>query len=95
LAAVIEEVFRFDEEDALVFRVRLENRGTEPRRYAPARLGVQVADVTFPVALTDAPGAVPAGRSTQITLVIVGSPDGGSGHLSLKNVFSIVVPPVE
>lgn len=95
VAAVIEEAFRFDEKDALVFRVRLENRGTELRRYSPAHLGVRVAGVTFPVALTDAPGAVPAGRSTLITLVIVGSPEGGRGHLSLKNGFSIVVPPAE
>jgi hypothetical protein len=98
VSAVIEEVLRFEDEDALVFRVRLENRGKNALRYAPGQLGVRVGETVFPVALTDAPGLLPAGRSTRIMLVVVGNPDGSRGGLSIKNSFSLAFPvrvPVE
>jgi hypothetical protein len=93
MTAVIEEAFRFADEDTLVFRVRLENRGREPQRYAPAQLGVRVAGTEFPVALTDAPGVVPAGQASLISVIITGHPDGDRGDLSLQNVFAVLVRP--
>ncbi len=98
VSAVIEEVLRFEDEDALTFRVRLENRGKNALRYSPGQLGVRVGETTFPVALTDAPGLLPAGRSTCVMLVVVGNPDGSRGGLSIKNSFSLAFPvavPVE
>lgn len=98
VSAIIEEVLRFEDEDALTFRVRLENRGKSVLRYAPGQLGVRVGETTFPVSLTDAPGLLPAGRSTRVMLVVVGNPDGSRRGLSIKNTFSLVFPvavPVE
>jgi len=94
VTAVIEEAFRFADEDTLVFRVRLENRSSKPQRYAPAQLGLRLAGTEFPVALTDAPGVVPAGQASRITVIITGHPDGGRGDLSLQNEFTVLVRPI-
>ena len=94
ITVIIDQVFRFPEEDALVFRVRIENRGNRDLRYPPNHLGVRVGEITFPAALTDASGLLPAGRSIRISLLIVGNPDGSPAHLSLKNSFALAMPPI-
>lgn len=94
LATIIEEVFRFEEEDALVFRVRLENHGQQTFRYAPDRLAIRVGETSYPVALTDARGEVPAAHAMIVMMAIVGNPDGSRGDISIKNPFTVVVPPL-
>lgn len=94
VAVVIEEILRFEDEDALVLRVRLENRGKVPLRYAAAQLGVRVAATSLPVALTDAPSLLPSGHSSLVSLVILANSGGHRGGLSLKNNFSLVLPAV-
>ena len=63
--------------------------------YSPAHLAVQVRGKSFPVALTDASGEVPAGHISPITIAIVGNPDGSRANLSVKNQFSIHLPILE
>lgn len=92
LTAVIEEVLGFADEDALVLRVRVENRGKRDRRYVPAHLGVKVSSTVFPVGLTDGDGVFPAGRTAVFHLVITGNPDGTRARLSLKNNFAVALP---
>ncbi len=94
VAVVIEEILRFEDEDALVLRLRLENRGKTALRYAPAQIGVRIATSVLPVALTDASGLLPAQRSSLVSLVILAGSDGSRGGLSLKNSFSLVLPAV-
>lgn len=95
VTTVIESVFRFKTDDALVFKLRVENRTAKPIVYSPAYLAVQVGNKSFPVALTNASGEVPAGQSAAITLAIVGNPDGTRANLSVKNRFSITLPTLE
>lgn len=95
IAATTEEVFRFDDEDALVLRVRLENRGSRTFRYPPTHLAVRTGDRNFPVALTDATGELPAGHATLVTAVVVGNADTTRGHLSVKNTFTLALPPLK
>jgi hypothetical protein len=95
LTITIEEVLRFEAEDALVFQIRLENHGDQPLNYAPTHLAVQIADTVFPVTLTDATGVVPANQATVIAVVIVGQSGTRQAHLSIKNTFSLLVPILE
>ncbi len=90
--AIIEEVFRFTDDDALVFRLRLENPGDQPVRYAATRLAVRVGSWTFPVVLADASGVLPAKSATIAWLVMNSSSDGASAGLSSKNSFTVDVP---
>lgn len=91
-AESVVEVFRFVAEDALVFRLRVENRSAAMVRYAPARLGILVANRLYPAAITDARGEIPAGAAEELWLAIVGEPDGRRAELSLENTFTPVVP---
>lgn len=92
LTITIEELFRITPEDALVFRLRLENPTNQPVHYAPTRLMVRVAHTGFPVALADADGLVPAKTSSTVWLVVAHATDGTSPGLSLDNTFSVDVP---
>lgn len=85
----IEEAYRFEEEDALVFRLLIKNKTAREFRYDPASLSVRVGGRMFPQAISDASGVVPPLAEDPAYFVISGTPDGGRNDLSLKNEFSV------
>lgn len=91
--ATVESVVRFDAEDVLVFHIRLENSRTAAARYDPRGLGVRLGREIFPATLADASGSVPSQGSADIYLVVAGAPDGGRANLSVRENFSVIVPP--
>ena len=92
VTCVIEEVFGFTEEDAVVFRLRLENRSAVPLHCAPARLTMRVGETRFPSAINDAPEELPPGRAVIVHLALVGNPEGTRANLSVKNAFTLALP---
>lgn len=64
----IEEVFRFDPEDTVVFRLRFENTGESEVIYQPQRLAVRVGQNVYHAAIADASGIVPPKATTQAFL---------------------------
>jgi len=91
----VEEVFRFDPEDTLVFRVRFENHGEKELHYLPQRLAVRVGINVYYPSIVDASGIVPSKAATTAYFAITGTPTGGRANLSVKNTFSIVVSRVD
>jgi len=91
----VEEVFRFDPEDTVVFRLRFENSGDSEVIYQPQRLAARAGQNVYHAAIADASGIVPPKASTTGFFAITGTPRGGRANLSVKNVFSIIVPRVE
>ncbi len=91
--ATVESIVRFDAEDVLVFRVRLENSREVPLPYDPRGLAVRLGREFFPAALTDASGSIPAKGASDVYLVVSGAPDGGRANLSVRENFSVIVPP--
>jgi hypothetical protein len=91
--ATVEEVFRFDAEDAIVLRVRFENPGAATVHYDRGKLAVRAGTDVFSAALTDASGAIPPQSATRVFIVIAGTPDGGRANLSVRETFSVIVPP--
>lgn len=91
----VEEVFRFDTEDTLVFRLRFENTGDSEVIYLPQRLAVRVGANVYYASIADASGIVPPKAATTGYFAITGTPRGGRANLSVKNHFSIIVPRVE
>lgn len=92
---VVEEVFRFDPEDTLVFRLKIESTGDKEVIYQPQRLAVRVGQDVYYASISDASGIVPPKASTAAFFAITGTPRGGRANLSVKNAFSIIVPRVE
>ena len=91
----VEEVFRFDPEDTLVFRLRFENAGDKEVIYQPQRLAVRVGQEIYYASISDASGIVPPKATTAGFFAITGTPRGGRANLSIKNAFSIIVSRVE
>ena len=89
----VEEVARFDAEDVLVLRLRFANPGNAPVRYDRQKLAVRVGTDVFPAALTDASGAIPPQSATCVYLALAGAPGGGRANLSVRENFSVLVPP--
>ncbi len=89
--ALLEEVFRFDPEDTLVFRVRLTRAAPVPLRFDPESLAVRVGSVIYPAIEADASGEIPAGGTATVWFAICGAPDGGRANLSVRNEFSVLV----
>ncbi|HQE89088.1 MAG TPA: hypothetical protein P5037_04825 [Candidatus Paceibacterota bacterium] len=87
----IEEVFRFNPEDTLVFHVTLRNKSEHPIRYLPESFCVRVGNRLYYQSISDAPGLLPPRAASTVYFAITGTPDGGRNELSLRNEFSVLV----
>jgi hypothetical protein len=93
-SAMVEEVFRFDPEDTLVFKLKLENTGDTEVVYQPQALAVRIGSRLYPASIADASGLIPPRAATTAYFAITGTPDGARANLSVKNSFNIIVPRV-
>lgn len=91
---IVEDVFRFDAEDALVLRLRLENPGKSEVRYARRHLAVRIGRRTLPAALTDASGSIPPQSAAAAHLVVTGVGQGDGRGFDRSEPVSVIVPPV-
>jgi len=87
----LEEVFRFDAEDTLIFRARVENPGNAPVRFDGDSLAVRVGPEIYPATLADTTGEIPPRGNTTVWFAVTGAPGGGRANLSVQNIFSVLV----
>ena len=87
----VEEVFRFNPEDTLVFHVTLRSKSEREIRYLPESFCVRVGNRLYFQSISDAPGLLPAKSASTVYFAVTGTPDGGRNELSLKNEFSVLV----
>ena len=87
----VEEVFRFNPEDSLVFHVTLRNKSEQAIRYRPESFTVRVGNRIHHQSVSDAPGVLPPKSQSTVYFAVTGTPDGGRNELSLKNEFSVFV----
>ena len=87
----IEQAFRFNVEDTLVFRVAITNESDTPLIYQPDSFTLRAGNRLYPQSVSDATGTVfPKSKST-VYFGITGTPDGGRNELSLKNNFTVLI----
>ena len=84
------EVFRFADEDTLVFHLIIANKSDKALDHTPEKLEVHVGDRVFTPSVTDLASAVPPHEST-IGYVAVSAGPAGPNGLSLKNDFTFVL----
>ena len=84
------EVFRFPEEDTVVFHILITNRSDKPLDHSPEQLQVRVGDHVFTPSLTDLGSGIPPHESTLGYVLVSGGP-AGRNDLSLKNDFTFVL----
>ena len=87
----IEEAFRFNAEDTLVFRVAITNETDTPLVYQPDSFMLRAGNRLYPQSISDASGTVPPKGQNTVYFAVTGTPDGGRNNLSLKNQFTVLV----
>jgi len=87
----IEEVFRFNPQDTLVFHITLRNKSDKEIRYLPESFCARVGNRLYYQSISDAPGVLPPKSASTVYFAITGTPDGGRNELSLKNEFTVLV----
>ena len=87
----IEQAFRFNPEDTLVFRVTITNLADVPLIYQPDSFAIRAGNRLYPQSISDADGTVPPEGQSIVYFAVTGTPDGGRNNLSLKNAFTVLV----
>ena len=87
----IEQAFRFNTEDTLVFRVAITNDTDAPLIYQPDSFSLRAGNRLYPQSISDASGTVPPKGRSVIYFAVTGTPDGGRNDLSLKNQFTVLM----
>jgi hypothetical protein len=90
-AVSIKEVFRFNPEDTLVFRVGVTNKTGYELRYEPNGFSLRVGERTYPQSISDASGGVPPHAEAPAYFAITGTPNGGRNDLSIMNDFFVIL----
>ena len=87
----LEEGFRFNPEDTLVFRVALTNRTESAIAYRAGSFALRAGNRLYPQSISDASGVLPPRSETIVHFAVTGTPDGGRNELSLQNDFLVLL----
>jgi hypothetical protein len=90
-AIQIEQAFRFNAEDTLVFRLVITNRIDAPLIYQPDSFTLRAGNRLYPQSISDADGTVPPKGQSIVYFAVSGTPDGGRNNLSLRNAFTVLM----
>src|SRR5438445_3320290 len=86
----LEEAYRFNAEDTLVFRTVLKNKTAEPIHYRPGSFSLRAGNRLYPQSVSDASGVIPPNSESIVYFAITGTPDGGRNEISLKNNLGVL-----
>jgi hypothetical protein len=87
----IRDVWRFEEEDTVVFRVELENTSDATIYYKPQDLAVRLDERIYTQSIADASGIMPRKSITPAFFAITGDGEGGRNHLAPDNPWNVLV----
>jgi hypothetical protein len=87
----IEEAFRFEEDDTIVFNLSLINDTDEPIFYDPQLFGMQLRTEIYTASVVDASGTMPPHSTTVAFFAITGTPNGGRNNLAPANPWNVLI----
>jgi hypothetical protein len=87
----LDEAFRFNPEDTLIFRLTLRNKTDKPLQYRPDGFSLRVGERIYPQSISDANGTIPPKAEMPAYFAVTGTPNGGRNDISLKNDFIVVL----
>ncbi len=90
-AVMVDEIFRFEDHDTLVFKISLQNDSSENIFYQPQSIAVRIGQNLYFPSVADASGIIPANSDSIAYVAITGKPNGERADLSIKNRFQIIV----
>jgi len=87
----IRDVWRFEQDDTLIFRLELENTTDRTVRYNPQDLALRLEDRIYTQSLVDASGVMPPKSLTPAFVAITGNGQGGRNNLAPDNKWNVLV----
>jgi hypothetical protein len=87
----IQEAFRFDSQDTIVFRVKLRNKTGQEIAYRADSFSVRAGHELHSQSISDASGNIPPNGEAEAFFAITGTRFGGRNDLALKNEFTVFV----
>lgn len=87
----IRDVWRFEQEDTLIFRLELENTSDRAIYYKPQDLAVRLDERIYTQSLADASGVMPPKSLTPAFFSITGNGQGGRNNLAPDNKWNVLV----
>jgi hypothetical protein len=91
LNVTLRRVIRDDSLDSVGFEIEFNNQSGKDFLYDPESLGIRVGEEVYPQAISDAAGAVGAGKTLAAFFVVSGSATGERNDLAVNNKFDIVL----
>jgi hypothetical protein len=88
---LIRDVWRFEREDTLVFRIELENSSDSTIYYKPQDLAVRLEDRIYTQSIADASGVMPPKSTTPAFFAVTGNGQGGRNNLAPDNTWNVLV----
>ncbi len=85
------DVWRFEQDDTLIFRVELENTSDRAIYYKPQDLAVRLDERIYTQSLADASGVMPPKSVTPAFFAITGNGQGGRNNLDPENKWNVLV----
>jgi hypothetical protein len=70
----LDEVFRFNPEDTLIFRILLRNKTDQSIQYRPDGFSLRVGERTYPQSISDASGIIPPKGEAPAYFAVTGTP---------------------
>lgn len=87
----VRDVWRFEQDDTLIFRLELENTSDRAIRYNPQDLAVRLDERIYTQSLADASGVMPPNSITPAFFAITGNGQGGRNNLAPDNKWNVLV----
>jgi hypothetical protein len=87
----IRDVWRFEQEDTLIFQIDLENTSDAAIYYKPQDLAVRLEDRIYTQSIADASGVMPPKSITPAFFGITGDGQGGRNNLDPNNRWNVLV----
>lgn len=87
----VRDVWRFEQDDTLIFRAELENTSDRTISYKPQDLAVRLDNRIYTQALADASGVMPPKSVTPAFFAITGNGQGGRNNLAPDNKWNVLV----
>lgn len=87
----IRDVWRFEQDDTLIFRLELENPTDHIIYYKPQDLAIRLDERIYTQSLADASGVMPPKSITPAFFAITGNGQGGRNNLAPENKWNVLV----
>lgn len=88
---IVQEVYRFSKEDAVVFLLNVRNKTDRTIDLEPGSFAARVADERFEQSIANGPRSLAPGETAEAEFAVVGMPDGTRNDLSADNAFTVLV----